>query len=317
MVEMNCPHCGHLLRIDDRYRGQTGQCRNCKGTITVPPDPVSEDSFAPMDPKALESVEIDATWTPDPELYGEAQGTKPWHLSWNTNVPWPVLALFLIGVVIVPIFLGLTIGSTRSTGKQKSTTGRNPSAYRPSERASTNPVDFSKWIDPNELEVGESYRSPEAVALMPEFEPADPITASALMVKLTPYQSFRIDERRMKRTTPWYHVTVLMGGQYRDGWINAGALYGDALERVPSEVQTQPSLQTQRPRPRTDTPMPRPATKPTTAATTSPEKVFITDTGNKYHREGCQFLRKSKRAISLNEAKANGYEPCSKCRPSR
>lgn len=44
-------------------------------------------------------------------------------------------------------------------------------------------------------------------------------------------------------------------------------------------------------------------------------KVHITKTGEKYHREGCQYLRKSDILISLEEAKGSGYEPCSKCNP--
>lgn len=41
--------------------------------------------------------------------------------------------------------------------------------------------------------------------------------------------------------------------------------------------------------------------------------VYITKTGNKYHKLGCQYLRQSKIAISLNDAKAKGYTACSKC----
>jgi len=43
--------------------------------------------------------------------------------------------------------------------------------------------------------------------------------------------------------------------------------------------------------------------------------VYITKTGEKYHRDGCQYLAKSKIAISLDDAKARGYGPCSKCKP--
>ena len=43
--------------------------------------------------------------------------------------------------------------------------------------------------------------------------------------------------------------------------------------------------------------------------------VYITDTGEKYHASGCQYLKKSKHAISLSDAKNRGYTPCSKCRP--
>lgn len=45
--------------------------------------------------------------------------------------------------------------------------------------------------------------------------------------------------------------------------------------------------------------------------------VYITKTGEKYHRDGCRSLSKSKIPISLAEAKARGYEPCSVCNPPR
>lgn len=46
------------------------------------------------------------------------------------------------------------------------------------------------------------------------------------------------------------------------------------------------------------------------------ETVYVTETGAKYHRSGCQYLRKSKIPISLNEAKKS-YDPCSKCKPPK
>ena len=41
--------------------------------------------------------------------------------------------------------------------------------------------------------------------------------------------------------------------------------------------------------------------------------VYITDTGSKYHRYGCQYLRQSCHEISLSDAKTQGYTPCSRC----
>lgn len=45
--------------------------------------------------------------------------------------------------------------------------------------------------------------------------------------------------------------------------------------------------------------------------------VYITKTGTKYHSAGCQHLSKSCNPISLSDAKASGYTPCSKCNPPR
>ena len=43
--------------------------------------------------------------------------------------------------------------------------------------------------------------------------------------------------------------------------------------------------------------------------------VYITNTGAKYHKDGCQYLSQSKIAISLAEACKQGYTPCSVCKP--
>lgn len=43
--------------------------------------------------------------------------------------------------------------------------------------------------------------------------------------------------------------------------------------------------------------------------------VYVTKTGGKYHTGGCRYLRKSKIAISLSDAQARGYGPCSVCDP--
>jgi hypothetical protein len=44
--------------------------------------------------------------------------------------------------------------------------------------------------------------------------------------------------------------------------------------------------------------------------------VYITRTGEKYHRGSCRYLRQSKIAVTLAEAR-KGYAPCSVCRPPR
>lgn len=56
--------------------------------------------------------------------------------------------------------------------------------------------------------------------------------------------------------------------------------------------------------------------EPSTDTTTEPQgdTVYVTESGEKYHSDGCQYLRKSKIEISLAGAKAS-YTPCSKCGP--
>lgn len=45
--------------------------------------------------------------------------------------------------------------------------------------------------------------------------------------------------------------------------------------------------------------------------------VYITRTGHKYHLDGCRYLARSQIPISLTDAKAQGYGPCSVCGPPR
>jgi micrococcal nuclease len=68
-----------------------------------------------------------------------------------------------------------------------------------------------------------------------------------------------------------------------------------------------------------------PATPPKTT-TVAPKKstasngnvtVYITRTGAKYHSSGCRYLSRSLIPISLKDAVARGYTPCSVCNPPR
>jgi micrococcal nuclease len=45
--------------------------------------------------------------------------------------------------------------------------------------------------------------------------------------------------------------------------------------------------------------------------------VYITKTGSKYHRGTCSYLSRSKIPISLKDAVARGYTPCSRCNPPK
>ena len=45
--------------------------------------------------------------------------------------------------------------------------------------------------------------------------------------------------------------------------------------------------------------------------------VYITNSGSKYHKDGCRYLNKSKIPTSLSSAKASGYSPCSVYNPPR
>lgn len=52
-------------------------------------------------------------------------------------------------------------------------------------------------------------------------------------------------------------------------------------------------------------------------ATNGDTIVYITKTGSKYHTSGCKSLRSSKIEVTLEQALAEGFEPCSLCNPPR
>ena len=53
-------------------------------------------------------------------------------------------------------------------------------------------------------------------------------------------------------------------------------------------------------------------TNPNPPAEYTSETVYVTNTGECYHKDGCGYL-KSKIPISLNDARSQGYRPCSRC----
>ena len=98
-----------------------------------------------------------------------------------------------------------------------------------------------------------------------------------------------------------------------------------ASTESPAETQNPPHKPTLRPTTQpteapTEAPVPEPTIEPTPEPTikmTEPQTVtvYITKTGEKYHSDGCQYLKKSKIPIDLDDAISQGYEPCSKCHP--
>lgn len=45
------------------------------------------------------------------------------------------------------------------------------------------------------------------------------------------------------------------------------------------------------------------------------ETVYVTETGSKYHRSSCHYLKKSKIKTTKSKAKNSGYTACKVCKP--
>lgn len=83
-------------------------------------------------------------------------------------------------------------------------------------------------VDPQQLEVGKAYQLSKETSLMPELDPADPMSAIAKVRILPAGTVIRIASEADKRGTPWYNVRVVGSGH--SGWINSIGLLGQSLE---------------------------------------------------------------------------------------
>ena len=69
-IDMLCPHCGHQLRIPQRFAGQKAGCIHCKGRFQVPDAPVvadaaPDDEFTPRSLSSLQRMDIDRGGDPE------------------------------------------------------------------------------------------------------------------------------------------------------------------------------------------------------------------------------------------------------------
>ena len=101
-----------------------------------------------------------------------------------------------------------------------------------------------------------------------------------------------------------------------DGTPAAYRVDPDAVQQ--SDTQQDPPESENSAQPESD-PEPVPDTAPPEMSDddTDSVTVYVTKSGEKYHSDGCQYLRKSKIAMDLKDAKAKGYTLCSKCAPPK
>lgn len=93
---------------------------------------------------------------------------------------------------------------------------------------------------------------------------------------------------------------------------------GCAPAQTPTGTQPNPSQPTASPPTASQPASSQSTVQPTPTPQPAPNAditVYITRTGEKYHRLGCRYLSKSCIPISLPDAKARGYTPCKVCKP--
>ena len=89
----------------------------------------------------------------------------------------------------------------------------------------------------------------------------------------------------------------------------------DKPKQEPAKTTTAPTTQQTVTTPQTPTQPPTVIPTPPAQTQKNEVTVYVTNSGKKYHRAGCQYLSKSKIPMSLSGAKESGYGPCSKCNP--
>jgi competence protein ComEC len=98
---------------------------------------------------------------------------------------------------------------------------------------------------------------------------------------------------------------------------------GTTSETAPPKP-TEAPVPTEKPSP-TEAPAPTEKPAPTFTPTPTPEPasestdsiVYITKSGEKYHSDGCRYLKSSKIETTLSDAKSRGFTPCSVCNPPK
>jgi hypothetical protein len=97
--------------------------------------------------------------------------------------------------------------------------------------------------------------------------------------------------------------------------IAAGVYFGLKSNQPPSAA---PNYRAPSAAPDYGGPSTAPTVEGTDADRTAPKEgsiiVYVTRTGQCYHRATCSYVRRSKIPMELSEAKKR-YRPCSKCRP--
>lgn len=58
-ISVQCPGCGHRLKVKQEYAGRRGKCPKCKGSVAIPDIPTSSDSLpVPATPQVIQPVSV-------------------------------------------------------------------------------------------------------------------------------------------------------------------------------------------------------------------------------------------------------------------
>lgn len=224
------------------------------------------------------------------------------------------------------VFFQILIGTNKtepSPPQRKAISQVQAPTYKVNEPTVTLPDASNASLSFDTLEIGEYYKFSGKIPLMPEFEPSGYVETTSALAQIVTFEGelnwVLIRGRRYKGTTPWYEVNVfdLHGSQWGSGWINSTAIMSKSIIKPPS-------TNTQTTYPNTPTsPIPAPSLTTThqppyqaPVSSTQPVTVYITPTGQAYHRLSCRTLSQTPNPTGIDlESARSKYRPCEVCNP--
>ncbi|MDO4380934.1 MAG: hypothetical protein Q4D20_08680 [Clostridia bacterium] len=123
---------------------------------------------------------------------------------------------------------------------------------------------------------------------------AEPVTTSPAKAEKETTESKTTEKKTTEKKTTKAKTTTKQKETSADYTLNKNALKNKTTTKAPKETT---------------------AAKTTTKKAENSSVVYITDSGKKYHADGCPSLSKSKHEISLKDAKSKGYTACKRCKP--
>lgn len=95
-------------------------------------------------------------------------------------------------------------------------------------------LDRPPSLNPNNLDLNQTYKVSKETPLMPSHSPKDPVAALRQAKKIPSGGEFRVLEVFHKNNTPWYRVSAIDSSskEIGRGWINSTALLGQLLSSV-------------------------------------------------------------------------------------
>lgn len=101
----------------------------------------------------------------------------------------------------------------------------------------------------------------------------------------------------------WKKIKTTTARTYKKSSLSSGKTYYFKVKAVGKNGSTSKYSNTKK------------VTVKSISSSTNSATVYITDTGEKYHRSRSSSLRKSKHANSISNARSQGYTTCARCKP--